>query len=277
MPYIMPTGLPQPRFAHIFKAQVYSNLLRVQPDMIEISYISRGSVCCRQAGCSFEAGSGDVICNLFRAPLSIEADGPHEHHTVGFSLPFHISEEARNGWIRLPALVSASGAESRQIHSMIDEIIRENMLNTGRELTCAGLFLQLLDLLACSGENADTGGRHSDRQYVEKAKQLIFEDLTGKISQRQIAQKLGITPGYLCTVFKRVEGMPLVQFVNRAKLDKIRALMQREHLKLYQAAELYGYSDPNYVSRLYQKYFHTHITAGGKAGDDTENKKEIKP
>ena len=51
-----------------------------------------------------------------------------------------------------------------------------------------------------------------------------------------------------------------MQFVNKVKLSKICAVMKHENLKLYEAAELYGYSDPNYVSRLFKKYYNKNIT-----------------
>ena len=54
--------------------------------------------------------------------------------------------------------------------------------------------------------------------------------------------------------------MPMMAFINRVKLEQIRTLMENNHLTLARAAEQYGYSDPNYVSRLYSKYFGTPIT-----------------
>ena len=42
-------------------------------------------------------------------------------------------------------------------------------------------------------------------------------------------------------------------------------LIHREKLPLYRAAELFGYSDPNYVSRLYRKLFGTSITRDDSA------------
>ena len=36
--------------------------------------------------------------------------------------------------------------------------------------------------------------------------------------------------------------------------------METKKLPLYEAATMYGYSDPNYVSRLYKKMFGFNIT-----------------
>ena len=55
--------------------------------------------------------------------------------------------------------------------------------------------------------------------------------------------------------------MTPMQFVNRVKLSSIRTLMAKEGVKLYEAAEMFGYTDPNYVSKLFKKYYGMNITA----------------
>ena len=78
--------------------------------------------------------------------------------------------------------------------------------------------------------------------------------------QRDIAAHLGITPEYLCSIFKKSEGVSIMHFINTVKLTSIRSLMEKDGLTLAQAAHLYGYADPNYVSRLHKQYFHINIT-----------------
>lgn len=259
MPYVELQALPQLLFAHSYGAETYANALSEQTDWIEVTYITRGHLSLEQDGHRFTASAGDVFSNLYRTPCRVQAEAPHEHHTVCFMLPVAISDQPQTGYCSLP-LLTHTGESSSRVLALIDEIIRESTLHADRPLTCAGLFLQLLDQLSECAERDHADLRHSDRLYVDKAKKYIFDHLTQSIGQREIAQHLGITPGYLCSVFKRVEGVPLMHFVNRAKLEKVSALMQKERLKLYQAAELYGYSDANYVSRLYRKYFHHSIS-----------------
>ncbi|MBQ8322453.1 MAG: helix-turn-helix domain-containing protein [Clostridia bacterium] len=71
---------------------------------------------------------------------------------------------------------------------------------------------------------------------------------------------MGITSEYLCAVFKKANEVSLIMFINQTKLSKIRSVMKRENRKLYEAAEPYGYSDPNYMSRLFKKYYGKNVT-----------------
>ena len=80
------------------------------------------------------------------------------------------------------------------------------------------------------------------------------------ITQKSVAQYLSITPEYLCSVFKKVEGISFQKYVNYEKLEAIKNLIEKEQAHLYEAATLFGYSDPNYVSRLFKKYYGYNIT-----------------
>lgn len=104
------------------------------------------------------------------------------------------------------------------------------------------------------------GADYGNLRYVERAKEYVFENLYKPVKERETAQFLGISPEYFCAVFKNTDGIPFQKFVNRVKLEKIRSLMEKEKMPLCKAAELLGYSDPNYVSRLYKKYFQRNLT-----------------
>ena len=75
-----------------------------------------------------------------------------------------------------------------------------------------------------------------------------------------MAEYLKITPAYLCRIFKKVHGSSLMKYVNKTKLEGIRNLMASENIHLYEAAQLFGYQDANYVSSLYKKLFGYNIT-----------------
>ena len=127
----------------------------------------------------------------------------------------------------------------------------------------AGLFLQLIGELEDESDRATTRNT-TEVRYVKKAMQYIYDKIALPIKQTEVAEYLGITPEYLCAVFKRNTGETVIKFINRVKLEGVRTLMEREGLPLNRASEHYGYADPNYVSRLYVKYFGVCITDRGK-------------
>lgn len=258
MPYVKLTGLPKPYFAHIYGAKEYINELPVCDNKIEISYVSEGRMCGVKDDLSYINEKYDVSCNLYRTKTLVNCKTFHEHHTVAFRVPFEITKEKEETSLSLPGRLSLS--EYGRIHELIDEIICLNTLHSERHFALSGLFLQLLEEYSLLGETSGEKRYQNVALYVRKAKEYIYKNLNRPITQKEIAKQLGITPEYLCAVFKKANDMPLMHYVNQVKLSKIRAVMKHENLKLYEAAELYGYRDPNYVSRLFKKYYDKNIT-----------------
>lgn len=243
-------SLPRVLFAHVFRTENYRHTLTAIPDHIEISYVVQGRLYLTVDGRTESAGEGDIVCLPHRQTTYVEADGLHEHHTVCFSL-------GRGGrTVSLP-LVTHPGSHSGLICNLIDNVIATHSVAPENELRCAGYFFQLLSELADA--QADGGSDGADL-YVRRAKRYIGENLNRPIRQREVAAYLGISPEYLCSIFKRRVGMPLITYLNRTKLEKIRELMERENISLARASELFGYSDPNYVSHLYRRLYHATIT-----------------
>ncbi|MBQ8230267.1 MAG: helix-turn-helix transcriptional regulator [Clostridia bacterium] len=258
MAYVKLTGLPKLYFAHIYGAEEYVNELPACKNKIEISYVSEGRMSGVKGGVSYTNEKYDVSCNLYLTKTLVNCKCFHEHHTTAFQVPFEITEERQETALSLPSRLSLS--TYGHIHELIDEIIRLNTLHPERHFTLSGLFLQLLEEYSLLSETGGEKQYQSAALYVRKAKEYIYKNLHRPITQKEIARQLNITPEHLCAVFKKANDMPLMHFVNQVKLSKIREVMKHENLKLYEAAELYGYSDPNYVSRLFKKYYDKNIT-----------------
>ena len=244
--------VPVCKFAHTYGAENYRHVLRTNANTVEITYINDGEVSVSSEGKGVEtARKGDILINLFLSDLVVESEVYHSHHTVCFKGEFEVASPP-------PSVVRGEG-NSSQIYYLIDEIIKTKSFSPESEYKCAGLFLQLLGELEslCDSGRGQSGGEF---HYVRKAKKYVYDNIRSPIKQREVATFLGISPEYLCAVFKRGTGESLMRFINRMKLEGIRMLMERENTPLYRAAELYGFSDPNYVSRLYIKYYGVSIT-----------------
>ena len=248
-------SLPVCRFAHTYAAPSYRHVFAKRSNLIEITYIKEGKLTVKQGDVRYYAQKGDVILNTFRDDFVISGDEYHGHHTVGFRLDYEPVEA-------VPPVI-ACGSGSSQIYYLIDEIIKLKSLSPDSENKISGLFLQLVGELEDEVERGRSRNTAEER-YVIRAKQYIYDNITLPIKQSEVAEFLGITPEYLCSVFKKNSGETVIKFINRVKLEGIRALMKREGVPLYRAAENYGYSDPNYVSRLYVKYFGKCITERDK-------------
>ena len=71
---------------------------------------------------------------------------------------------------------------------------------------------------------------------------------------------MGVSKNYLTNVFSSSEGLPLIEFINRRKLSYMIELIRRYHYTLAQAGEHVGFTDANYVSRIFKRYYGMTLT-----------------
>ncbi len=243
-------SLPELEFAHSFRSIDYQNNLWAVKDRFEITCVLTGSIQIIQNGKEYHATAGDFICNTKSASTAVYASGLYEHHTASFVF--------RYSHCTLPLVLHTSTVMSH-CRSLMNDIVRMYILYPDQVYGTAGLFLQLLNELERIQTQSTAPCSYSP--YIKQTKDYIYEHIHEPIRQADIAAFLGITPEYLCSIFKQSEGIPLIPFINRIKLENMRILIENKELTLQQATSLYGYSDPNYVSRLYKKMFGQNITA----------------
>lgn len=249
--------MPKLMFAHSFEAESYNAAFTPQSNLIEITYIADGTLTFVTTDCTFKASKGDVICFFHDEAMTVIAERSHCHHTVGFFLD-HSPCQSSDG-IHLPNIIYAKNG-TEKICRLIDEIIGDSTTLKASVTKCAaklfGLFLNIDTVYKKSASRLVPG----EQLYVRKIKEYVNSNLHLPISQKSAAEHLGITPGYLCNIFKKNQGTTFMKYVNRIKLENIKSIMDREKIPLYKAAALYGYSDANYVSRLYSEIFGHSIT-----------------
>ena len=252
-------SLPQIEHALIFSCNKRHKLFKVEENNIEILYVSSGELHIEINGEHIAAKQNDIVCVPLDRAGTVWSDDFYSHHTVCVHVDYRYSDSPLGG-LYLPPLIPCR-KETLEIRELIDSFI------TGPyyyEESNAKLVYQILLLLTkideCCRKNADV---HIPKPHLiaENAKKYIHRHIYEPIKSAQIADHLGISPTYLSTVFREAQGCTLMQYINTVKLEAISRLMKKEHVKLYEAAALFGYNDPNYVSRLYKKLFRENITS----------------
>ena len=117
----------------------------------------------------------------------------------------------------------------------------------GRIERCKGIFHYLYNELLDS--ISDKGNPH-----VSRIKQYIMDNLSRKMSIKEIADEVHIAPQYACTLFKRNTKMTIVEFIDRERIDLAKRLMLVSNSPIYEIAERCGFSDYNYFSSTFRKF-----------------------
>ncbi|MBE7066812.1 MAG: helix-turn-helix transcriptional regulator [Ruminococcaceae bacterium] len=243
------------RFAHTYKADNYYNNLRSEKNFMEISYISDGHAVFETQDGLYPVQKGDVICLLENAKIT--ANSFHAHHTVRVSVDWDYTDNPQ--CLFLP-FITKKDYQTDNIISLIDDIIFYSSLYESSQAKCTKKFLEIL----CEIDNCNRLSNNiklsEPTLYAEKAKKYIDKNIHKALTQKEIANHLCITPEYLCNIFKASQNITIMKYINKTKLENIANLIESEHIPLYKAAAMYGFSDANYVSRLYKKIFGHNIT-----------------
>jgi len=175
------------------------------------------------------------------------------------------SNRSKKVWLLLAYLICHKGRiiPRKELISLLwgDDPSSSNPENT---LKLSGLFIQLIGEVEQAVRVSHIKASPGEIRYVDRAKKYIYEHISEPIAQNDIATFLDITPEYLCSIFKKCEGRSVIRFINETKLTRIKMLMENNQLSLRQASAQYGFSDPNYVSKLYKKYYNETITQAAK-------------
>jgi AraC-like DNA-binding protein/DNA-binding NarL/FixJ family response regulator len=70
-----------------------------------------------------------------------------------------------------------------------------------------------------------------------------------------LSQNLLISPSYLCSIFKKIKGISVNQYINQTRLKKARELLTDTGLTLTEIAERVGYNDLFYFSKVFKRHF----------------------
>lgn len=95
----------------------------------------------------------------------------------------------------------------------------------------------------------------ADRKYskpVKRTIQYILDHVDEDLRLGTVAAQAGLNPEYFSRLFKKETGQTFVSFVCAAKMDWAAKLLRDSDLRVYEVAEMAGYSNVGYFSSLFK-------------------------
>lgn len=75
------------------------------------------------------------------------------------------------------------------------------------------------------------------------------------ISINTLAETVYLTPTYLAGLFKKETGKTIGQYLTCFRMEKAKKLLKEKRYKLYNIANIVGYSDANYFAKIFKRQF----------------------
>ena len=124
-------------------------------------------------------------------------------------------------------------------------------INYALEITDIKKYLMhLLEQILSEINNLANKGR-----IIFDVERYILENYDKGLTIKKIADHVFITPTYLCHLYKLKTGRTINQFILDVKMNKSKKLITETNMKLSEISEKLGYSNQNYFTRTFTKYF----------------------
>ncbi len=215
-----------------------------------IIYLYSGKANFLVDGIMQEAKPGDII--LYR---------PHKEQFY----EFFGESQTQNYWIHFTG---------NSVEKIISENFEDNVFfNIGVHQKMASTFDTIRDELLLKARNFEDIvslqfnllmkliSRYKSATNDEGAKQSIFNDLILTLNDTyheawnvdRMAELCNMSKSRFLHLFKEHKGVSAMQFLIKLRLDKAKELMINSSFSIQDVAELVGYNDPLYFSRLFKK------------------------
>jgi AraC-like DNA-binding protein len=91
------------------------------------------------------------------------------------------------------------------------------------------------------------------RFSAEEAKGFILAHSADQLSLTDLAARYGLNPSYFSRLFSSHAGMPLVEFINRARIQKACQLLKRTDADIVEIAMTVGYNNLSHFNRYFRR------------------------
>ena len=132
----------------------------------------------------------------------------------------------------------------------VQELINKGLILAGHDISAGGLITTLLEMCFANVE----GGMeiNLDKMKEQDLIKILFAENPG-ITLEEIAEKLHVTEEYLSTQFRKETGRTFTETIRGYRIERVKELLTATNWKLTKIAELAGYTDPKYMSRVFKE------------------------
>lgn len=128
-----------------------------------------------------------------------------------------------------------------------------------------------LEMLRNTLDDVIGNGNMPGNPLAQKARKYVVDHLEDCISLQETAEYVGVSAGYLSTIFKREYNQSFVDYVNETKMEYACRLLEEGELMVMEIAYRLGYENAYYFSKVFRKYIGMSPTDYQRRMEDEKN------
>ena len=92
----------------------------------------------------------------------------------------------------------------------------------------------------------------SESPHVAKVKRIVVQHYHEQILFGRLAEEMNISRNYLSMIFKKETGVSFMTYLTNYRIGKAKELLLQKRYMVYEIAQLTGYQDAAYFSRIFK-------------------------
>lgn len=166
-----------------------------------------------------------------------------------------ILKDMKNGEIASQVVILSGHDEFKYAQQAVRYGARDYLLKPVRSADILRMLLEIADEVeGVSVHSEEPQGNENDRYIiVERAKEYVKEHYFENLTLNMVADKVGITPGYLSTLFTKTEQGGFVDYLNQVRIEIACMYLKQNYFKVYEIAYKVGFRDEKYFTKVFRK------------------------
>lgn len=163
-----------------------------------------------------------------------------------------VMQEAKRAGILPYTLILSGYDEFKYCQQALRLGAREYLLKPVRSSDILSTLNKVADELF-GGETKQNEESGEKNPLVERAMEYVAEHYYENLMLTEVAEKVGVTAGYLSTLFQKQFEKGFVDYLNEIRIDHACTYLQQNYLKTYEIAYKVGFNDEKYFSKVFKK------------------------
>lgn len=164
-----------------------------------------------------------------------------------------VMREANRAGILPYTMILSAYEEFRYCQQALRLGAKEYLLKPVRSSDILQMANHAADQLFGKAEERETEITEERNRLVEQAKEYVEEHYYENLMLADVAQKVGISSGYLSTLFQRQMAKGFVDYLNEVRIEHACTYLRQNYLKVYEIAYRVGFKDEKYFSKVFKK------------------------
>lgn len=153
----------------------------------------------------------------------------------------------------LPRTIILSGYDDfKYAQQAIRYGVEEYVLKPCRSTEVMRLLNKIIDEI-CGEESQEKIPEISSNAIVNQAVEYMHEHYNEEMTLVDVAEKVGISSGYLSTLFTQNLGTGFIETLNKIRIERACVYLLQNQMKTYEIAFKVGFRDEKYFSRIFKK------------------------